>query len=283
MTKPFLFTLLLINISINTFGCTCKYYGGFAFANQIADIIVQGKVLNYKCDENLNFTDCISMNFEVKKIFRGQVFKDTILVYGDNGMACRPYIDKFKIGEEWLLALNKLDSNYEILICGELALKFKNKSYSGKIYSRQYRSHEDLITKKELLNVINSPYKYPLNTVRCYQNDQIIKMIDYYNYPLTKFSLEELSIKLSSELMKIDQIKKIEFKHLFHLNMSINKNGKLEFLCIERDYEGNINEDLGLSYWCQKVLIEKMDFTIECRYPLKYPEYVSIPIIIGNN
>ncbi|NLR95029.1 hypothetical protein [Flammeovirga agarivorans] len=279
----FLLLLIVFNLSINTFGCTCKYLGGFAYANQIADVIVKGKVLNYNCDETSDSKDFISMNFEVHKIYRGQVFKDTIIIYGDDGISCRPYINKFKIGEEWLLAIGKLGNKYEVSICGELALKVIKNSYSGKIYGHSIKSHKELIGEKELQTVINKPYKYTLKRDRCYQSYPTLKRLDYYNYRLTKCSIESLSIKISKELMKVAKIEKIKFKHLFYLNMAISKDRRLNFLCIARgSYNNSIDEDLGLSYWSQKVLLEKIDCSLEIQYPLKYPKFISIPILIGN-
>jgi hypothetical protein len=66
------------------------------------------------------------MEVEIMKTFKGNEKRKRIVVWGDNGMLCRPYIDNFKKGDTYYLALDPEGEDYEISVCGEYYLHVNN-------------------------------------------------------------------------------------------------------------------------------------------------------------
>jgi hypothetical protein len=112
--------LLSIAAVLPAFACSCGSGGPFLAVAQNSDLIVYGKVVSHEAH---------GMDFEVLESYKGFDSRQVIRIWGDNGAQCRPYISKFPVGTQWLLALSPVRENrersqpdYAISSCGEFAL-----------------------------------------------------------------------------------------------------------------------------------------------------------------
>jgi hypothetical protein len=132
------FSALLLAPS--AYACSCLSSNrSFVQLAQRSELVIRGKVLEYRWDRNdkAKTRPPLMMTVEVKEIYRGGTKSNKIIVQGDNGMICRPYINQFPIGTEWVLALSK-DSwtkKGELAVsgCGEYWLKVNGSNAIGKI------------------------------------------------------------------------------------------------------------------------------------------------------
>lgn len=152
--------------SSNVFACDCGYLGGFVYSNQAADIVVYGTVLEYDSIGTPDSPDNpYSIKFLIKEKLRGIENRDTIIVWGDNGFECRPYIDIFKPNTDWILALDKLKNpgkdEYEISICGEFYVPVENGKAIGKIFGWDYEQVEKEYDYQFVKNLVLNPLDYP--------------------------------------------------------------------------------------------------------------------------
>ncbi|MCT4591631.1 MAG: hypothetical protein N4A71_27665 [Carboxylicivirga sp.] len=169
MNRILIALVILVGIiNIKTKACDCGYFGGFVYSNQATDIVVYGKVIEYDSIGTYDLPDNPhSIKFLIIEKLRGIESKDTIIVWGDDGAECRPYIDHFQPNTEWILALDKLDhlgtSNYEISICGEFYVPVKGKMVQGQIFGWHYNKEETKSYDYDLIkNLVLNPIEYPL-------------------------------------------------------------------------------------------------------------------------
>jgi len=123
-----LFFVLLSGIQIS-FGCDCDPSPTFEDVSKTSKIVVLAKVLGYSAMKEINYTDYhskperqvkeavpLSMNVEILTLFKGVELRDTITLWGDYGNLCRPYLNKFEVGKQYIFALfvgrNFLVENY---------------------------------------------------------------------------------------------------------------------------------------------------------------------------
>lgn len=99
-------TLLMPGISRAqpTKNCQCLWQGAFAQVAKKADLVVSGKVVSIKGN---------SADFNIEKTLydkrtNNAEFNDLIRIWVNDGKQCRPEIDTFKVGSEWVLALTKI-------------------------------------------------------------------------------------------------------------------------------------------------------------------------------
>ncbi len=58
------------------------------------------------------------MVLQVTDVLQGSLSSREILVEGDNGMQCRPYVTNFPIGQRFAFALEQVGGKFSIGICG---------------------------------------------------------------------------------------------------------------------------------------------------------------------
>jgi hypothetical protein len=58
------------------------------------------------------------MVLEVSSVVQGELTTREIIVEGDDGAQCRPYVTNFPIGQSYIFALNQYEGTYYISICG---------------------------------------------------------------------------------------------------------------------------------------------------------------------
>ena len=171
--KQILTTIVILG-SLLTFdidACDCGYLGAFVYSNQATDIVVYGKVIEYDSIGTHGLRDNPhSMKFLVLEKLRGIETKDTIIVWGDNGYECRPYIEHFEPNTEWILALDKYnhsDSNhYEISICGEFYVPVNEGMVKGQIFGWRNKNDIKLYSYEFIKELVSNPFDYPLQRPR---------------------------------------------------------------------------------------------------------------------
>lgn len=220
--------------SLNAIACSCGYLGGFAFSNQTADIVVYGTVIEYDSIGTFNSPENpYSMKFLIKEKLRGIESRDTIIVYGDNGADCRPYIDHFKPKTDWILALNKLDNDgkpkYEISICGEFYVPVKNGKVSGKIFGWDYEQQKGIYDYGQIKKIVLTPSKYRLQRPQK-KKRKTKDGIEYLSY-CDKLPYNTIDSKTLNKIVneKIDIPSKFMNcgdSFLIHIRAIIDKDGK---------------------------------------------------------
>lgn len=132
------FSLLLLTPS--AYGCSCvSSKSSFVQLTKRSELVIRGRVIEYlwhKDDREKKRTPP-AMTVEVKEVYKGAAKLGKIVVWGDNGMQCRPYVTKFPVKTEWVFALSKDPSTAKgklaISVCGEYWLQVKGNNVVGKI------------------------------------------------------------------------------------------------------------------------------------------------------
>lgn len=84
--------------------CECLWEGPFVRAAERAQLIVSGAVIETKGN---------AFDLRVEKILRGKEYRDTVRIWASDGKLCRPEVDQFAPGTQWLLALHYIDKEVE--------------------------------------------------------------------------------------------------------------------------------------------------------------------------
>ena len=125
--------------------CSCDWEGPFLEMSQESDLVVRVKVLEHQKMMEI-YEDSIpnAMIVEILEVFKGEEKSKQVKVWGDNGFLCRPYLNMFPIGSEWIVNLHKGEQiidgaekeDFSISICGETVLPVKDGQIEGVIFSR---------------------------------------------------------------------------------------------------------------------------------------------------
>ena len=92
-----------------------------------------------------------SMTVEIIKKYKGSETRKQIIIWGDDGKLCRPYISNFKIGEYFLIAPDLIENpqstdekltDYEFFSCSTDYLKV---DFTAKVAQGQYSKQQDKI------------------------------------------------------------------------------------------------------------------------------------------
>jgi hypothetical protein len=132
------FSVLLLTPS--AYACSCADNNHSFIQNaEKAKLVIRGKVLEYhwyKGDKS-ETRPPLAMTVAVKEVYAGATTSKTIMVWGDNGIICRPYVSQFPVGTEWVLALSpdswSKKGELAISSCGEYSLKVNGSNVMGKV------------------------------------------------------------------------------------------------------------------------------------------------------
>ncbi len=149
MIKRFFLLLIICGLCLTkTIACDCGYNGSFLKMSKRTPLVALVRVTKY-----LNFKDIydskipMSMEVEIIDIYKGIETRKTIIVWGDNGNLCRPYLSNFKEGKYYVIAFdngeykgghqNENVTDYSIFDCGcyWLAVDLGKKKAIGDINS----------------------------------------------------------------------------------------------------------------------------------------------------
>lgn len=98
--------ILLLILSSGVMACDCGYNGPFIAMAKQSKLVVLVKVKDYPVVSEISKTP-MAMNLEVIEIFKGREKRKNIIVWGDNGHLCRPFVSQFKKDSTYVMALNK--------------------------------------------------------------------------------------------------------------------------------------------------------------------------------
>ena len=107
--------------------CTChnQWNDSFKRTTSINDFVGLVKIISF--DEYVDGSwsddkDSIPyvMTVEIIQQYKGALNEETIKIYGDDGVMCRPYLSSFELGEHLLIApslLDPSDNSYAFFFC----------------------------------------------------------------------------------------------------------------------------------------------------------------------
>ncbi len=67
------------------------------------------------------------MLLNISGVVQGSLDENTLIVQGDNGFSCMPYVTAFPIGKKFLFALNKYENKFYISSCGYYSTEIQSK------------------------------------------------------------------------------------------------------------------------------------------------------------
>ena len=162
-------------MTINTplvYSCYCDWAGSFFKWAPKSDLVAVVKVTQY-----LTYVDKdgyqlpLSMEVEIIHKLLGNDVRDKVIIWGDEGWMCRPYLDQFEIGSTWAIILYYNDGyfggktdDYFTTYCFEAFMPVVNDTVTG---------------------YINSPINAPQNI----QKMEISHFIDEFNRMLSSVTL----------------------------------------------------------------------------------------------
>jgi len=156
--------------------CSCGWGGPFLTVALQAPLVIHGRVLAHVLDDAGKPE---AMEVEVLEVWRGAWHAPTIRLWGGRGWLCRPEIDRFRVGTEWVLAVDDPESkpgatpDHALSMCGEYWLEVVGEKARGNICD-----DEDMTAVQET----------PLEIVRHWQRqhariDGEIKAGETFEYP----------------------------------------------------------------------------------------------------
>jgi hypothetical protein len=79
--------------------CECLWQGSFNRAASTTDLVASGTIIAVNGN---------AFDLKVDRIILGKEYREVIRVWADNGKLCRPPVDDFSVGSQWLLAANQI-------------------------------------------------------------------------------------------------------------------------------------------------------------------------------
>ncbi len=86
--------------SSKTSACDCLWQGPFQAAIEKADLLVRGQITTRRGN---------SADLVIRQILRGKEYRPEIRIWGKYQNECRPELDDFSPGSEWVLALERIE------------------------------------------------------------------------------------------------------------------------------------------------------------------------------
>ena len=132
MTKVLLgWALCAVALPLQMEACTCMWAGPLLKVGPGAELIVRAKVLRH-FDRSRGVDR--AMEVEVFEVLKGSARGRRLRIWGDDGGQCRPYVNGFAVGTEWIFAVNRLrGGDYAISVCGEYWARVEGEAVSGRL------------------------------------------------------------------------------------------------------------------------------------------------------
>ena len=128
-----LLTMFYLIIGQTILACDCDSQGEFLTVAPKTKLVALVKVTKY-----LTFKDIyeekipMSMEAEIIEVYKEKEARKKVIVWGDIGYLCRPYLSKFEVGKFYVIAfeggsdgskgfahINEKLSDYSISVCGD--------------------------------------------------------------------------------------------------------------------------------------------------------------------
>jgi hypothetical protein len=157
------FGFSVVLLPISSYACSCADNGSsFVQIAKRSKLVIRGKVTEYhwrKDDKNINGIP-LSMTVDVKEIYQGTTKLSKVIVWGDNGIICRPYVTQFPIGTEWVLALSE-DSwtkkgELAISACGAYWLSVQRNNVIGKVTKGSSNAKPQVMSLPDLRKLLKA-------------------------------------------------------------------------------------------------------------------------------
>jgi len=161
----YLSSIIIVGISIflltpSAHACSCSGRRSFVESAEESELVVRGKVISYQWQKDVDQQKArpLAMTVEVEEVYKGKTKLGKITVWGDNGNQCRPYVTRFPIGTDWVLALSNdsEDSQEELAIsvCGEHWLQVQGRNVIGKVTDGSSQAKPQVISLLELRKLL---------------------------------------------------------------------------------------------------------------------------------
>jgi hypothetical protein len=149
---------LLIGIGFLLFpfyagACSCVWNGPFFAVSNDAPLVIHGRIIRH------HFGQSPTMDVFVLETLKGGILDSGMVVQMGDGMHCRPTLDGFPPGSEWILALNgpgsKPGKGLALSHCGEHWLRVEKGEVIGSIDGTQTQ------VKRMALDEFKRKFLYP--------------------------------------------------------------------------------------------------------------------------
>ena len=128
-----LLTIFLLTLGQTILACDCDSQGEFLTVAPKAKLVALVKVTKYLTFKEIYEEKTpMSMEVEIIEIYKGKETRKKVIVWGDIGNLCRPYLSKFDVGKFYVIAFdsgsdgtkgfahkNEKITDYSISVCGD--------------------------------------------------------------------------------------------------------------------------------------------------------------------
>jgi hypothetical protein len=153
MMAALLLLAVVLFIPVSALACSCVWKGPFLVAAKDAPLIVIGKIIRHHPGKSP------VMDILVLDILKGALLDSGLTVAMGDGMHCRPSMDAFPVGTQWILAINgqgaKPGNGWAISHCGEYWLRLDKDEVIGSIDGEMNQ------VKKMPLKQLKQKFLYP--------------------------------------------------------------------------------------------------------------------------
>jgi len=127
--KTYILLTFFFFFTVRGFACDCEDQGNFIQVAPKSDLVAYIRIKKFLTFKDINEEKTpMSMDAEVIEVFKGKEVRKNIIIWGDNGIMCRPYLSRFKEGELYVIAFhssnkdhghkNEKNTDYFISVCG---------------------------------------------------------------------------------------------------------------------------------------------------------------------
>jgi hypothetical protein len=145
--------------------CGCNVERPFLQTSTDAALIAVVEIQDYISYDKMMGEDVpVSMSVKIKKVLKGFETRSEIIVWGNNGLMCSPYLSIFEVGSEWVMTFrnspieaykNAKTSDYGLSNCGEHFMKLERGVIRGLIKNMKNYQSMTVATLKANLDIIN--------------------------------------------------------------------------------------------------------------------------------
>lgn len=156
---------LLIFIPTKSYACGCTTEGPFLQVAAGASLIAVIEVEEYLTFQEMMGEEVpMSMSVKIKRVLKGDESRETITIWGNNGLMCRPYLSIFEEGSVWVMAFTEnpeegqeaaKSNDYGLSHCGEYFMKVENNVVTGLIKGGDAYQTMSIPTLKGHIDILN--------------------------------------------------------------------------------------------------------------------------------